>query len=313
MRITEFLQPFFPDENESVFLFAFEPKEKETRDAGRKLEVSRHKLKTDLELQQELKMLNRQRGIYFTVNSGGTKKDQINRTNAVFCEMDDLPLEAQHDAYDNCPLPPSIRVETKKSVHAYWLLKESLSIDDWISRQLGLIQYFNSDKSLNNQNRIMRLPFLNHVTYTKEGYQLKPVTVHTFNETRFEFDELAEAFPYVEPKVEHIRFEGSIVSDSWQELFMSLKDRIMSMPSFHYEHGERLASAQGICHNGDSNRTLVLCLDSGKVFCRNQCSFDMILEAFGLKKPQKFQIARQPRKHQNSELYQWYRKYKYES
>ena len=37
-----------------------------------------------------------------------------------FVENDDAPISDRHQALDGAPLPPSIRVETKKSIHAYW-------------------------------------------------------------------------------------------------------------------------------------------------------------------------------------------------
>ncbi len=161
LSITEFLMPFFPDESEPLYLFGYSPKETPENLKGKpnRIETCRAELKTDAALQKRLRGINKTQGVYFVVNAGGTLKPEINRINAVFCEIDDLPIIEQHDVFDNAPYPPSIRVETRKSVHAYWLLEHDISIDDFIFIQRGLIEYFKSDKAIKNQNRVMRLPF----------------------------------------------------------------------------------------------------------------------------------------------------------
>ena len=56
-------------------------------------------------------------GIFFVVNSGGQTDDSITRINAQFVEMDDLSFEEQHRAVDAFPLPPSMIIKTRKSLH----------------------------------------------------------------------------------------------------------------------------------------------------------------------------------------------------
>lgn len=311
MRLTEFLSAFFPDENEPLYVFGYSPKElpEELKEIPLKIKTNRRALSGDRVLQNNLKRANETKGLYFTVNSGGTLKTEIDRINAAFCEIDDLPMEDQHDAFDNCDYPPSIRVETKKSVHAYWLLSESITIDDFLDIQRGLIDRFHSDKAIKNQNRVMRLPFFSHISFELGEYLYKPVNIHTFNETRYTGEELKGYFPApVEIHHESPKFEPTH-GDEWQEVFNELRNRVRSLPSYHREHGGKLASAQGICHNGETNRTLVENLETGKIFCRNECTFDEILTAFGIDRPakreKKYKIPRVSAPRQSSELYQW--------
>lgn len=63
-----------------------------------------------------------QRGIFFVVNPGGHKDAEITAVAAQFVEADDLPLAEQWDNLMAFPLPPSIIVRTRKSLHGYWLL-----------------------------------------------------------------------------------------------------------------------------------------------------------------------------------------------
>lgn len=289
MRLTGFLEAFFPSVNEPIFIFGYSPKElpEQLKEVPFKIKTTRAELAESQLLQAKLKRLNETRGLYFTVNSGGTRKEEINRVNACFCEIDDLPLIEQHELFDDCDLPPSIRIETKKSVHAYWLLHNSITIGDFISIQRGLINYFHSDKAIKNQNRVMRLPFFNHVSFELGEYLYKSVSIHTFHQTRYLCEELKGYFSApVEPTCTPVHFEKT-VGDEWQEIFNELRSRLRALPSYHREHGANLASAQGICHNGETNRTLVENLETGKIFCRNECTFDEILNAFGLSRPKK--------------------------
>ena len=314
MTVTDFLSAFFPDENEPLFLFGYNPKElpEEFKNPADRIQTTRREIKTSRELQNRLRLINKNRGLYFTVNSGGTVKVDINRINAYFCEIDDLPLQEQHDIFDNASYPPSLRVETKKSVHAYWLPEENnISIDDWIFIQRGLIEHFNSDKAIKNQNRVMRLPFFNHVSYGENGYQFKPVQITHFNGFKFALAEMKEQYSpkEVEAVTHYEAPKYSTDSEGWESVFDVMRRKFEQLPGYHLEHGGRLASARGVCHNGDTNRTLVLNLQTGKVFCRNECSYTEIMRALGVDPPEKkqtrFSIPRVAPRSQTSPLYKW--------
>jgi len=314
LSITEFLMPFFRDENEPLFLFGYSPKElpEPLKEKPNRIQTTRAELKTNRDLQKRLRSINETQGVYFVVNAGGTLKTEINRINAVFCEIDDLPIQAQHDIFDNAPFPPSVRVETRKSVHAYWLLDHDIQVDDFIFIQRGLIEYFKSDKAIKNQNRVMRLPFFNHVAFDQGEYLYKPVTIHTFNYDTFTLDELKNAYspkPDESVIVNYKPKNYETQADDWEKVFLQVRRSVESLSTYHIEHGGKLASAQGVCHHGDSNRTLVVNLQTGKVFCRNECSYPEIMSAFGIeppvKKEKRYSIPRVARRPQSSELYQW--------
>lgn len=140
MRLTELLGNFFPDEDDAIWLRSFDPKHlpPELKGHPHVIETSRRQLATDRSLQMRLKDINKTQGIYFVVNSGGNTDASINRINAIFCEMDDKPIRQQHDIFDyESPWSPSIRIETKNSVHAYWLLAEPVSVDTFKELQQG--------------------------------------------------------------------------------------------------------------------------------------------------------------------------------
>jgi len=269
-----FLEAFFRPEDD-IFLFGISPKDAVKIDKPQKLRTNLEQFGTE-SFQRVLKTINETKGLYFTVNSGGTKKDEITRINAMFCEIDDKPIIEQHDIYDHAWWPPCIRVVTKKSVHAYWLPSEELTAEDFEAVQTGLIEHFKSDPALLNPNRLMRLPGFDHLSYEDGQLMRIPVRLHTFN-PRFKFskEEMLDAF-------------GATVmpekKPEWDAVFAEMRERMMSVEGYHDEGGG-LSSAKGICHGGDTNRTLVLNHGSGIIFCRAGCDFHRIREALGVAMP----------------------------
>lgn len=193
LKTEEFLRLFFGD-GESVNFFAIqEGEEQGRRRIGCPL--------GSLQLQKTLKELRGYNeigyNVYFMVNYGGTKKDEITRVNAHFMEMDDIPLAEQWEKIMAFPLPPSVVVYSGgKSYHAYWVIKDA-NVERFREIQKGLIEYFNSDPVIVNENRIMRLPgFLNCKKGTgrlSEVCYFEPSNVYTQ-------DQLAAVLPEITKK-----------------------------------------------------------------------------------------------------------------
>jgi len=295
LSISKFLEPFFPDENESVYLFGLDAKgcPDGLSQKPAQYQTSRRTLKENRDLQIELKQINETRGLYFTVNSGGTKAEQITRINAVFAEIDDLPLEMQNDVFDNCLYPPSIRVETLRSIHAYWLMTGGVTVEDFTRIQYGLINGLKSDPAIKNPNRLMRLPFFNHVSFDSGEYLYKTVKVHTFNaDTRFTVSEMDDAFPYSELKQPAYK-KVDFPQNDQESVMQELRWRIMQHST--YRKSGEWGNMQGICHSGKSKSALGLNLRTGKVHCFGGCEYKIILAAFGLEFPQKRQQTTPPK------------------
>lgn len=103
------------------------------------------------------------RGVYFVVNGGGQSDAEVKYPVAQFMEMDEGTFEEQLELINQFPLPPSLIVKTKKSLHTYWLLYEDRArIDYWKPLQERLIYCFDSDKSVKNPSKVMRVPGFNH-------------------------------------------------------------------------------------------------------------------------------------------------------
>ncbi len=142
MNMNEFLRAFFPDENEMIYFRAFKPKDAPDTTSNRpQIYSATRKVLARAGGEIELRKLNHLRGVYFAPNAGGNTDAEITGFNAVFVEKDDLAIAEQHRLLDDCPRAASIRLETKKSVHAYWLLRESCTADEWGDAQKRLCKH----------------------------------------------------------------------------------------------------------------------------------------------------------------------------
>lgn len=101
------------------------------------------------------------RGIFFVVNSGGNSDRKINKINAQFFECDTLSLGEQMENISKFPLEPSIIVQTKKSLHVYFLIKNG-KVEKFRDIQKKLAKHFNGDGSCINESRVMRVPGFYH-------------------------------------------------------------------------------------------------------------------------------------------------------
>lgn len=83
------------------------------------------------EVEAELRTLNDAGyAITFVVNEGGSRKKDITAINALFVDFDDCAKNVAIQRLAQQPLPPSIIVESRRSIHAYWLLAQPYTGDD---------------------------------------------------------------------------------------------------------------------------------------------------------------------------------------
>ncbi len=283
-NLNDFLAAFFPDVNETVCLRFFKPRAAPSSQDSQpvKLPITRASLSSDAVLQQQIRDLNRTRGAYFAVNSGGDTDESITRFNAFFVERDDLPIAQQHAALDRCPLAPSVRVETRKSVHAYWLIDGACSAEEWRDIQLRLIAFFNGDEKIKNPSRVMRLPFFNHLHFTPETGEMetKRVKLGTFDsERRYTLAGMQAAFPTPARSTPPNASSDDASFATWDELNAELKRRIMRQAK---QNKRDIFEMRGICHNGQGETALMFNPATGAVHCNKSCDFKAILRAFGL-------------------------------
>jgi hypothetical protein len=139
-----FLRAFFPDTDP-----------RKTEDKGRKAEATN----LDQLIAQAAKFQADGRGIYFVVNGGGHKNNDVVEGRAIFYEHDNLDKAAQIELWKNLGLPePSLQIDTGgKSIHSYWIFAEPIAIENWLPLQKDLLEFADADRSIKNASRVMRL------------------------------------------------------------------------------------------------------------------------------------------------------------
>lgn len=101
-------------------------------------------------------------GIFYVVNGGGQRKELVKEAKALFTDFDDFPFNEQIRRLNDFKYEPSIIVKTQKSLHCYWILTGDKDINKWDALQLRMIQHFESDPTIKDRNRVMRLYGFDH-------------------------------------------------------------------------------------------------------------------------------------------------------
>ncbi|NJO93135.1 MAG: hypothetical protein HC820_00005 [Hydrococcus sp. RM1_1_31] len=127
---------------------------------------------------QQLENLQRQgKGIYLVVNGGGHKDKDVQVGRAIFCEFDDRPLNEQITFWQDKGLPrPTFQIQTRKSIHSYWVFDKPMAIALWRKLQQDFLAFTGSDPTLKNPSRVMRLAGAWHVFQGVEPIQCDTIT-----------------------------------------------------------------------------------------------------------------------------------------
>src|SRR5262249_54213394 len=139
---------------------------------------------SDKDVQADLLEANETHGIYFCPNAGGSTDASITRFVAFYCEWDNEDFSLQSILLENARPQPSIVLESKRGYHAYWLIDGECSESEWRTVQALLITHFDSDRSIKNPARVMRLPFFDHLSLDSGELSRKPILLHTLEPER---------------------------------------------------------------------------------------------------------------------------------
>src|SRR5437588_6973019 len=140
-------------------------------------------------------------GVFVTVNETdgrGRTAENIKRVRALFIDLDGTPLPAE-DAFH---VKPHIIIESSPGRwHCYWLVT-NCTLDQFNALQRRLIRNYDSDKSVHDLPRVMRLPGFVHqkvdkhgrasvpsVTRVAEAHDHEPYAVEQVTEGLLEVDE----------------------------------------------------------------------------------------------------------------------------
>jgi len=168
---------------------------------------------------------------FFTPNgcTGDRLKKNLSHINAVFADWDFKPKVGEATGtgkpdfkqfmldIDDLPTPTYI-VESGNGWHLYWMLEESILVDDtnreeMIKQVEGMHRYINnnfgSDSGARDVLHLMRLPGHEHRKQREHPFMVKVISEE---DTRYAFDELLTAMP-PEYKEEVAVFESSDTED----------------------------------------------------------------------------------------------------
>ena len=130
-------------------------------------------------------------GIFVTVNQTngtGRRSEDITGVRSVFADLDGSPLEPVLAA----DLPPHIVNESSPGrYHAFWLVTEGFPRANFRAVQKTLIARFDSDSSVHDLPRVLRLPGFIH--RKEEPFQTKILDIK--DHPRYTPDEIRSAFP----------------------------------------------------------------------------------------------------------------------
>ena len=133
------------------------------------------------------------RGVFFTVNFGGHNDADITRINAQFVEMDHSTYDEQWKMIDAFPLPPSMVIKTRRSLHTYWFVRDG-DVSRFRAIQKQLVSHFNGDPNCVNESRVMRLPGFLHCK--EDPIMVECVLFHP--ERRYTQTQISETMPPIE-------------------------------------------------------------------------------------------------------------------
>ncbi len=172
---------------DAVYVRAFLPKEDPCYAPGTGRKADHLNFKQILQWQQQ------GYGIYFVINGGGHKDEDVQLCRAVFIEHDDLEIELQRDLWQTFSLPePTFQVQTRKSIHSYWVFEKPTSVEEWKQLQTDLLTYTSADPAIKNPSRVMRLAGAWHI---KPGEEPLRCDIISQSGLRYTYEELRSSVP----------------------------------------------------------------------------------------------------------------------
>lgn len=141
-------------------------------------------------------------GIFFVVNEGGHKDEDITRIRSVFIDIDQVVENEQKffeyftDIEKIGVVPHLIVRSSPGKFHVYWKVSD-LPVAEFCAMQQRLAAYFESDPSVTNPSRVMRLP--GFAWNKKEPGFFSEVVFKRDHDAPYSADQLRAAFPERQP------------------------------------------------------------------------------------------------------------------
>lgn len=216
-------------------------------------------------------------GVYFVVNQGGRSDDEISSPKSLFYECDDVSKDEQwiraRRLESQLGRELSLIVETGKSLHCYLLTGNTFegdksTIREWQKAQRLLNHLQDSDRSIENYARLMRLSGFLHQKWDVEQSKLISTSIEIVQQTsnvfnRLEIDSVLppydETFDYRNNRPKTVKKASIAVLSSSSKEFTGKSDNGWSMLDFApYQEGFNPNGRKGWItfkcpvHNGES-------------------------------------------------------------
>lgn len=105
--------------------------------------------------------------IFFSVNQMETwkrNKESVKKINSWICDIDSWTKKEQEEKIFNCPLTPSLVVESWHWYHLYYFCEWDVSVEDYHKYNWWLCNYFNWDTKIpDDEARVLRIPWFYHM------------------------------------------------------------------------------------------------------------------------------------------------------
>lgn len=208
--------------------------------------------------EETLRALNKQgAGIFFSPNqfaSGRRLQSECSGITAWYMENDTLSKDEQFKNVVSCPLAPSFIVESKNSLHLYWLAADA-SFEKFQTIEQGLCEYFQGDPAVKSIERVLRVPGFNHCKDPETPFEIGIIEQNP--ELVYTQEEMLAAFPakekdsFTDPKYDIKEYLGG-VGEMRNETASSLFGHLFSIK----QADERMIWEIGLLWNQKNNPPL---------------------------------------------------------
>lgn len=200
-------------------------------------------------------------GVFFSVNSmerGKRSISSVTGVNARICEMDDYTKEEQKQKIHDCPIRPSMVVESKKSYHMY-RFSEDGTVEKRKEICKGLRDYFDWDPAVVDISRVLRVPGYYHLKDRDDPYMIECVYFDGKKRTE---QEMLNAYPYT-PPIPKIVKARKIEGNDFREVVnqWSASGMLQRLSSTSLVNGESITFEQ------NTNGTQQILIDGKATWC----------------------------------------------
>lgn len=214
-------------------------------------------------------------GVYFVVNPGGDNNSDIAYAENLFFEHDKLDLDSQRENIQEIETllgkPATQVVRTKKSLHTYFKLNRQIDPKIWQIYQERLIQNRNSDDSIRNPNRLMRLAGFKHVSIENGQKVFTDVVIESTSDSIFSTGDFDEILPKWDKNRWEKKAKSSAVPTSPLNNPWDIRNFAQYLPGYNPRGRANAITCKCPVHNGDSYDSLHIEPDTGRFNCQAGC------------------------------------------